>query len=139
MALTKEQMKKLEDHNISLTEEEMNKLESMAKQKELSDNTLENIGGGLEISPKLEKAAIILGLIALTAAGGYGGYRAYRYKTRGSSADNPIIIEDDDEPNKPKPKPKAQAQAPVGAGAGAQPVQPVQDPKTPASTSGAQQ
>ena len=86
MALTKEQMKKLEEHNISLTKEEVNKLESMAKQKELGDDILEDIGGGLEISPKVKKAAVILGIIGLTAAGGYG---AYRYKTGGTHTGTP--------------------------------------------------
>ena len=124
MALTKEQMKKLEDHNISLTEEEMNKLESMAKQKELSDNTLENIGGGLEISPTLEKAAVILGIIGLTLAGGYG---AYRYKTGGAR-----------KPGEESEK-KEKTEGTPGTEATAQPVQSVKDPNAPASTSGAQQ
>lgn len=83
MALTKEQSAVLEKNNLNLTPEEEEQLDFVVNKNELSEDILDEIGGGkIRCSPKLIKGiALLAGGTALSIIGAIGtkkGIDAYR-------------------------------------------------------------
>ncbi len=86
MALTKEQSAVLEKNNLNLTPEEEEQLDFVVNKNELSEDILDETGGGkIRCSPKLIKGiALLAGGTALSIIGAIGtkkGIDAYRKHT----------------------------------------------------------